>query len=150
MRRYFVHTVLGILLLAVIGTQMLTSPIVGTPVGVSVEIKPETFNLKRRGIVTVYIEFLNSSYDVSDIACESIRLRVESASDWVEPLRCVVEDGKLIVGFDAVSVNNHILSKLVHMQIPSPKAKQSIDLVVEGTVEGEYFKGSDTIQVMLP
>jgi hypothetical protein len=150
MQKYLIHTILGILLLTIVGMQLVMSPIVGQPVDVSLEIKPETLNLKKQGVIMASIRFLNSSYNVSDIACESIRLRVESASDWVKPLRCVVEDGELIVGFDAVSVNNHILSKLVHMQIPSPKAKHSMNLVVEGTVEGEYFKGSDQIEVMLP
>jgi hypothetical protein len=150
MRRYFVHTVLGILLLAVIGMQMLTSPIVGTPVGVSVEIKPETLNLNKNGVVTAFIEFLNSSYNVSDVAFESVRLRVESASDWIEPIRCTVAGDKLVARFDALSVTAYILSKLVHMQIVSPQAKYPMDLVVEGMIEGEYFKGSDQIRIMLP
>ncbi len=149
MRKYSIYTVLGILLLAVIGMQLMPL-IVGLPIGVSVEIEPETLNLKKKGVIMASIRFLNSSYNVSDIAFESIRLRVESASDWVEPIRCFVDDDELKVQFDAVSVTGYILNKLVHMQIPSPKAKHSMDLVVEGMLEGEYFKGSDQIKVMLP
>jgi len=150
MRKYSVHTILGILLLAVIGMQLLTAPIFSSPTGVSVKIKPETLNLRKNGVITASIEFLNSSYNVSDIDCESVRLRVESASDWVKPISCVVDEDRLIVKFDALSVTAYILNKLVHMQIPSPKAKHSMDLVVEGTFEGEPFEGSDRIWVMLP
>ena len=149
MRRYSIYTVLGILLLAVIGMQLMPL-IVGSPIGVSVEIEPETLNLRKKGVIMASIRFLNSSYNVSDIAFESIRLRVESASNWVKPIHCIVDDDELKVKFDAVNVTSYILNKLVHMQIPSPKAKQSIDLVVEGTIEGELFKGSDQIKVMLP
>jgi hypothetical protein len=150
MRKCLIHTILGILLLTIVGMQLVMSPIVGQPIGVSLEIEPETLNLKKQGVIMASIRFLNSSYNVSDIAFESIRLHVESASDWVEPIRCFVDDDELKVQFDAVDVTGYILNKLVHMQIPSPKAKHSMDLVVEGTLEGEYFKGSDQIKVMLP
>jgi hypothetical protein len=149
MRKYLIHTILGILLLTIVGMQLVMSPIVGQPIGVSLEIKPGTLNLKEKGIIIAVIEFLNSSYDVSDIDFESIRLRVEFALDWVEPIRCIVAGRKLIVRFDGLSVKAYILSKLVHMQIVSPQAKYPIDLVVEGIVEGEYFEGSDQIEIVL-
>jgi hypothetical protein len=42
MRLYSIRSVLGILLLAVVGMQLLTPQIVGTSIEASVEIKPET------------------------------------------------------------------------------------------------------------
>jgi len=150
MRLYSIRAGLGILLLAVFGMQLLMSPIVGSSIEASVEIKPETLNLKENGVITAFIEFFDSSYNVSDVDFDSIRLRVEDASDWVEPIRCVVADGKLVVKFDGLSVVDYILGKLVHMQIILPQAKYPMDLVVEGMVKGEQFEGSDGVRVMLP
>jgi hypothetical protein len=150
MRKYFIYTVLGILLLAMVGMQLLTAPIVGTSIEASVEIKPETLNLKKAGVVTAFIEFFDSSYNVSDIDFESIKLRVEGAPDWIDPIRCVVADGKLVVKFDGLSVAEYIIAKLVHMQIIPPQAKYPMDLVVEGMVKEDHFEGSDQIRIMLP
>ncbi len=150
MRLYSIRVVLGILLLTVFGMQLLMPQIVGSSIEASVEIKPETLNLKENGVITAFIEFLDPSYNVSDIDFESVELRVEDAPDWVEPLRCVVADGKLVVKFDGLSVANYILGKLVHMQIIPPQAKYPINLLVEGMVKGEHFEGTDQIRIILP
>lgn len=151
MRRYFIHTVLGILLLAVAGMQLLAPPIVASPIGVSVEIKPETLNLKENGVITAFIEFNNSSYNVSDIDFESIELYVETAIGWAESIRCVVADGKLVAKFDASEVAGLIRTTLGHMQpTPPPKAEYPKSIVVKGTVNGMDFEGSDRIRVILP
>ncbi len=150
MRLYSIRVVLGILLLAVFGMQLLMPQIVGSSIEASVEIKPETLNLKENGVITAFIEFFDPSYNVSDIDFESVELRVEDAPDWVEPLRCVVADGKLVVKFDGLSVANYILGKLVHMQIIPPQAKYPINLLVEGMVKGEHFEGTDQIRIILP
>jgi len=150
MRLSSIHVVLGVLLTTVVGMQALMPQIVGASIEASVEIKPETLNLKENGVITAFIEFFDSSYNVSDIDLESIELRVEGAPDWVEPIRCVVADGKLIVKFDGMSVADHILGKLVHMQIIPPQAKYPMDLVVEGMVKEEHFEGSDQIRIILP
>jgi hypothetical protein len=149
MRLYSIRSVLGILLLAMVGMQLLTPQIVGTSIEASVEIKPETLNLERGGVITVFVEFFDPSYNVSDIDFESVRLRVEGASDWVEPMRCVVADGKLVVKFDGLTVADYIIGKLVHMQIILPQSKYSMDFVVEGMVKGEQFEGGDRIRIML-
>jgi len=150
MRLYSIRAVLGILLLAVVGMQLLMPQIVGTSIEASVKTNPETLNLKKNGVITAFIEFFDPSYNVSDIDLESIELRVEDASDWVEPIHCVVADGKLVVKFDGSSVADYILSKLVHMQIIPPQAKYPMNLVVEGMVKEEHFEGSDQIRIMLP
>jgi len=149
MRLYSVRVVLGVLLLAVFGMQLLMSPIAASSVDASVEIKPETFNLRENGVITAFIE-LPDPYNVSDVVVDTVKLHVEDAEDFVVPIRCVVADGKLIVKFDASDVADYILGKLVHMQVILPKAKYPIDLVVEGMVNEESFKGCDRIRLILP
>lgn len=149
MRLNSIRAGLGILLLAMVGVQLLTSPIVALSIEASVEIKPETLNLKRHGVITVFItEFSDPSYNVSDIDFESpIELRVVGAPGWAEPISCIVADGKLVVKFDASEVADLIRTTLGHMQpTPPPKA----ELVVKGTVSGVDFEGSDRIRVILP
>ena len=156
MRRYFVHTVLGILLLTMAGMQLLAFPIVASEIGVSVKIKPKTLNLKENGVITAFIEFNNSLYNVSDIDCKSIRLRVEGGVGSVQPIRCIVAEGKLIAKFNASVVTGIILTTLGHMQPTPPQAKYSVIVVegmvkvVEDTVTEEPFKGSYEIRVILP
>ncbi|NIR87039.1 hypothetical protein GWO13_05480 [Candidatus Bathyarchaeota archaeon] len=149
MRLNSVCVVLGILLLVVFGTQLLAPSIGASSIEAWVEIKPETLNLKKNGVVTVFIE-LPSPYNVSDVNVDAIKLHVEDGEDYVVPTRCVAADGKLIVKFDASDVADYILGKLVHMQVILPKAKYPIDLVVEGMVNGEHFEGDDKIRIILP
>jgi len=129
--------------------QLLMPPIVASPMGASVEIKPETLNLKGNGVITVFIEFSNSSYDVNDINCSTIKLHVEGVG-FVVPIRCFVDDDEFVAKFNGSRVADLILLKLVHMQIPSPKEKHHEPLVVEGKVDGEPFRVIDEIRVMLP
>ena len=150
MRKYFVHTVLGVLLLAVVGIQLLASPIIAPSIDATVEIKPETLSLKARGVITVFItEFSDPSYNVSDIDCNTMKLHVKDGPGYVAPMRCIIEDDKFIAAFDGLSVAGHILVDLGHMQ-PLPKDKYRVELVVEGMVNGELFEGSYWIRVMLP
>jgi len=146
--------VLGILLLAVAGMQLLTSPIVSSTI-VSVKIKPKTLNLKKNGVITAFIEFNNSLYNVSDIDFESIELHVEDGVRSVQPIRCIIADGKLVAKFNASEVADLILTTLGHMQPTPPQAYSVIVVegmvkVVEDTVTEEPFKGSDRIRVILP
>ena len=147
MRLYSVRVVLGILLLAVFGMQLLMPPIAASSIDALVEIKPETLNLKKNGVITAFVE-LPSPYNVSDIDLDTIKLHVEDAVGLVEPLRCVVADGKLIAKFDASDVADLIL--LGHMQPIPPQDNQLKDLVIEGQVKGEHFEGSDRIRIILP
>ena len=150
MRLYSISAVLVILFLAVFGMQLLTPPIAASSIEASVEIKPETLNLKKNGVITAFIEFFDPSYNVSDIDVDTIELHVKDVEDYVVPIRCIVADGKLVVKFDASEVADYILSHLVHMQIIPPQAKYPVDLVVEGRVNEESFKGCDRIRIILP
>jgi len=142
---------LGVLLLAVFGTQLLMSSITASTIEASVNIVPETFNLKGNGVITALIE-LPSPYNVTDIVVDSIELHMEDAGDYVVPIRCDIDEGVFVAKFDAWNVADYIFSKLVHMQIipPPPQPKYFIDLVVEGMVNGEPFEGEDQIRIMLP
>lgn len=152
MRKYLIHTILGMLLLTIVGMQLVMSPIVGQPVGVSLEIKPKVLNLKRNGgIITASIEFRDSSYNISDINFTSIELHVETAIGWAEPIRCIVAKDKLIAEFNATEVAGLILTTLGHMQpTPPPKAEYPKSIVVKGEVNGEDFEGTDRIKIILP
>jgi hypothetical protein len=147
MRLNSVRAVLGILLLAVFGIQLLMSPIAASSIDALVEIKPETLNLKKNGVITVFVE-LPSPYNVTDIDVDTVKLHVEDAVGSVVPLRCVVADGKLVAKFDASDVADLIL--LGHMQPIPPQDNELKDLVVEGQVKGEHFEGSDRIRIILP
>jgi len=151
MRLYSISVVLGILVLAVFGVQLLTAPIAGSSIDASVEIKPETLNVKenRGGVITAFIEFCDSEYNVSAIDFESIELQVGTAGGSTVPIRCIVADGKLVAKFDASEVAGLIRNTLGHMQ-PTPPPKAERRLVVKGTVSGVDFEGSDWIRVILP
>jgi hypothetical protein len=152
MRLYSIRVVMGILVLAVFGLQLLMSPIAASSIDASVEIKPETLNVKenRGGVITAFIEFHDSQYNVSDINFTSIELQVDiiTAVGSTEPIRCILADDKLVAKFDASEVAGLIRNTLGHMQPTPPKAERR--LVVKGTVSGFDFEGSDWIRVILP
>lgn len=148
MRLRYIRVALGILFLAVFGTQLLTSTITAFTIEASVDIKPETFNLNENGVITALIE-LPSPYNVTDIEVDTIKLHMENAEDYVVPIRCDIDEDIFIAKFDASNVANYILSKLIHMQIVPPQPKYFIDLVVEGKVIEVSFKGCAQIRIML-
>ena len=147
MRKSLVLTAYILCLSLVAGVMVLKVPSIAFGIGVTLDIHPETLNLKSNGVITAFIE-LPDPYNVSDIDIDTIKLHVKDAGDWVVPIRCIIADGKLIAKFDASNVADHILGKLVHMQIIPPQAKYTVDLVVEGMVKEEHFEGSDTIRVI--
>ena len=153
MRKYFIHTALAVLLIAMFGVQLLAPSIAGSSIKASVEIKPKTLNLKENkgGVITAFIEFTDPSYDVSDIDCNNIELHVETAPGWAGPISCIVADGVLVARFDASEVAGLFRITLGHMQpIPPPKVEYPKSIVVKGTVNGVDFEGSDRIRIILP
>jgi hypothetical protein len=118
-----------------------------------VNFEPETLNLRenRDGLFMAFVELADPSYNVSDVDLESIELHVEGATGVIEPVRCVVAGGRLVVTFYASEVAELIRATLGHMQpTPPPKAEYPRDLTVQGSVNGVNFEGSARIRVILP
>jgi len=101
----------------------------------TVDIDPDTLNLKSRGRwITCYIE-LPEGYDVLDIDVDTVTLSYggdEVTAEWGD-----VQDGVLMVKFDRSEVAG----------ILSPGG--AVELTVTGELtDGTSFEGSDTIRVI--
>ncbi len=120
------------------------------PVKATVDIYPNTLNLKSKGKwVTCYIE-LPEGYDVNDINVETIELTEINNQELAEPIPAenwpmeigdYDKDGTfdLMVKFDRVSLIN--LLKLFDF-------KDEVELIINGKlVDGILFGSSDTIRV---
>jgi hypothetical protein len=108
-------------------------PVTTEPIAPTVEIDPETLNVKSNGVFTAYItppEALPKGYRAEDIDISTVKCNGAPA------LRGRVEDGTLVVKFN------------VRDLVGVPTGKE-----VTLTVTGEFyygipFKGSDTIRVI--
>ena len=154
MRVYSVVVVFGLLLIALIGLQSLASPTTASTVKADVNIVPEVFNLKQKGVITAYVSNLTKygvTYDVRDINVSTIKLYYQE-SLLAEALRTTVANDVLIVKFDAYTVANNIWNNIYHMGIIPPQADTPLKLTVRGQVisNGEEFAGSDTIKIISP
>jgi len=107
-------------------------------ISATVDVNPDTLNLKSKSKwVTVYIE-LPEGYDVGDIDISTVRLE-----DTVSPESKPVEVGDydtdgvadLMVKFDRAAV------------AASVDAGEEAELVITGEVAGTPFEGSDTIRI---
>ena len=110
----------------------------------TVNINPETLNLKSKGTwITVDIE-LPEGYDVEDIDVTTVRVETVPAA-WSN-----VEGNKLMAKFDRQTVINYIWNRLCHMGIvPLPKEGVEVELTITGKLyDGTPFEGSDTIRVI--
>lgn len=119
----------------------------------TVDIDPDTLNLKSRGKwVTAYIE-LPEGYNVSDIDVSSIvlnntvpaELRPTAIGDYDE-------DGipDLMVKFERAEVTSYILAN-VNLTELFEEMFMTIILTVTGELEnGTLFQGSDTFRIMRP
>ncbi|UCE74783.1 MAG: hypothetical protein JSV56_03525 [Methanomassiliicoccales archaeon] len=103
------------------------------PIGASIDIDPDTLNLKSRGRwITAYITLPNG-YDVNDIDLNTIMLE-----DTIPAARGDVQDDVLMVKFDRSEV----------AEIVSPG---QVTLTIIGELIDETpFSGSDTIRVINP
>jgi len=155
MRKYSVLMMLGFLSMLLIGLQLSASLTATPTIEAEVNIHPEVFNLKQRGVITAHIRNLTEegvSYDVKDINISTIMLYHENTF-VAEPLRVTVEDSNLIVKFDATAVSDHIWSVVYHMGITQimPQENYTMEFTVLGRLfSGEEFAGSDTIKVISP
>jgi len=134
--------ILGSSVLALIVLQI-TSPLgKGFVINATVDIKPDTLNLNMRGKwITVYIG-LPEDYNLTDIDKSTILLEGLFKAEWSR-----IEDGTLMVKFDASSVIDYLWDQLYHMG----GKRGPIELRVAGQlVDGTEFSGSDTITIMNP
>ncbi len=94
-----------------------------------VEIKPETLNLKSKGVFTAFID-LPEGYDEEDIDISTVECEGADAVSGV-----IANDDKLIVKFD-------------RKDLVGVSAGNAVELIVTGQLlDGTVFSGSDTIKV---
>jgi hypothetical protein len=149
MRKYTVLMALGIFSMMLIGVQLSASPATESTISADVNIDPEVFNLRQRGMITAYISNL-AEYDVRDVNKSTIELYYKG-NFIVEALRATVENDILIVKFDATEVANYIWLNIVyHMGTIPPQANYTIELTVSGRLldTEEQFAGSDTVKII--
>jgi hypothetical protein len=105
------------------------------PISASIDIDPNTLNLKSKGKwITCYIT-LPDGYDVNHIDISTILLEDIIPAEWGD-----VQGNTLMVKFDRATVKDYI-------GVPH----ESIELWVSGEFfDGTKFEGSDTIRVICP
>jgi hypothetical protein len=142
MRSKSILIVLGLATLMFLGAQVLTPLSRALTIPAEVDITPETLNLNRNGRwITVHIE-LPKGYNVTDVDESTILLEGLFSPEWSN-----VEDGRLMVKFDASGVIDYLWDRLYHM---GGKAG-SIELSVAGQLmDGTQFSGTDKITIMDP
>jgi len=122
--------------------QLLTQSSKALTLAATVDIKPNTLNLNMKGRwITVYIG-LPEGYNLTDIDESTIMLEGLFSPEWSN-----IEDGMLMVKFDASSVINYLWDRLYHMGVK----RGSIELRVAGQLmDGTQFSGNDKITIMSP
>jgi hypothetical protein len=140
------------------GVNLLASPVLASTINATVDIHPETLNLKSGGRwITACIE-LPEGYDAGDIDVSTILLDdvipAEANSKYGFVKNDEIEDGDnnappgLMVKFDRQAVINHVLNEWSHI-VPFP---ETVDLTITGLlIDGvTAFEGVDTIRVTHP
>lgn len=127
----------------------LVSPVINA----TVEINPQTLNLRSRGKwITVYIE-LSEGYSVQDINISTILLNDTIPAE----LRLTItedydEDGipDLMVKFDRAEVISHIFGN-INMTKSFERRFMTLTLNITGMLDdGTPFQGTDTIKIIFP
>lgn len=142
------------------GVTLSTLSALASTIETTVNINPETLNLKAGGKwITAYIE-LHDDFDVSDIDISTVLLDnvipAESNSKYgfVKNPEIKDRDGngipELMVKFDKHAVTSHVIDKLYHM-MPIPKRGEEVELTITGSlIDGTPFEGSDTVRAIYP
>ena len=113
--------------------RVITGPPQIVEIEAQIEIKPETLNLKSKGIVTVFIN-LPEPYDVEDIVIDTVECEGVIALSGQ-----VTGNGKLIVKFDREELN------------PKLATGDPVTLAVTGFLtDGTFFWGTDDITIINP
>ena len=114
------------------------------PKVLTVEIHPETLNLKSNGRwITCYIK-PPAGYDVEDIDVGTVKLLYndeEVEADWSN-----VEGNVLMVKFS----RSQVISLLQQADVNGGEHGQHVELTIEARVSGKLYQGTDTIRVISP
>jgi hypothetical protein len=150
MRAYSALMALALFLMLLVGLQLAASPTM-PEIEAEVNINPEVFNLRQGGVITAYISNLTKedlTYDVSDINTSTVALYHEQTF-VTDPFRSLVENGTLILKFDAGTVAGYVWSKIYHMGTVQPQQNYTMTFTVSGRLfNDEQFAGSDTIKII--
>jgi hypothetical protein len=150
MRAYSALMTLALFSMLLVGLLLAASPTV-PEITAEVNINPQVFNLRQMGVITVYISNLTKedlSYNVDDVNTSTVALYHEQTF-VAEPLRSAVENGTLIVKFDAATVAGYVWSKIYHMGTVQPQQNYTMTFTVSGRLfNDEQFAGSDTIKII--
>lgn len=120
----------------------------------TVDVDPDTLNLKSNGEwISAYIE-LPSGYDVGNIDVGSIVLTVDGADFYVDPAAPTAIgdydlDGisDLMVKFNRVAIRDH----LIDVDLESEDGSfYDVNFYITGTVDTTTFLGTDTVKVRTP
>lgn len=108
-------------------------------VSATIDVDPDTLNLKSKGkFVTVHIE-LPTGYDVEDIDVSTVMLN-DTVNAEPKPTEIADYDSngvpKLMVKFDRAAVQETL------------EVGDEVEITITGEVNGILFKGSDTIRVI--
>jgi len=120
----------------------------------TVDIDPDTLNLKSESKwITAYIE-LPEGYDVSDINVSSILLNDTIPVDLSAPIAVgdYDEDGilDLMVKFDRASVISYILANINKTKLFEERSIRVILTITGYLNDGTLFQGTATIRVLMP
>lgn len=120
----------------------------------TVDVDPDTLNLKSNGEwITAYIE-LPTGYDVANIDVGSIVLTVDGGDFYVDPAAPTAIgdydlDGvsDLMVKFNRAAIRDH----LIGVDVDTEDGRfYNVDFDVTGTVDTTTFLGTDTVRVRIP
>lgn len=148
MRARSLLTVVFLSTLLLVGFQLLSQSSKADTLDATVDVKPDTINLNmmdKRRWITVYIG-LPEGYNVTDIDESTIMLEGLFSPEWSN-----IEDGILMVKFDASSLIDYLWDRFYHYHTGGKRV--FIDLTVAGQLMDDpptQFSGTDRITIMDP
>jgi len=149
MKKILTVIIIGLLCLSmfsILAPQAKADGVLSTPVPATIDVDPDTLNLKSRGKwITCYIE-LPEGYDVNDINVSTILLN-DTIPAEAKPMAIGDHDNDtvpdLMVKFNRTMVSEFILSKGIKYG--------NVTLTLAGQLyDGTPFEGADIIMVRMP
>lgn len=151
MRAFSILLAFALMTFVILGLQFMALTIETSTIVATVDIDPDTLNLKMKGNkwITAYIEF-PEPYNVNEINVSTVRLGTVPAELRPVEIGDYDSDGilDLMVKFDASSVIDYIWSRIYHLA-SAPLKEDFIELTVSGELyDGRLFEVSDTIRII--